>query len=94
MQTANSPKPRIAVTRGGDRPADRKRFMAAKHTPQNERPTNTNKIAAPGGVTAMRGGFALIPRKEALQKTFGKWGRVSRALLRNTLPTIGDCSKP
>jgi len=68
--------------------------MVAKHIPPKERPTDTNKIAAPGGVTAMRGGFALIPRKEALQKTFGKWGRVSRALLRNTLPTIGESSKP
>lgn len=41
---------------------DRKRFMAAKHIPKNERHTNTNQIAAPGGVTAMRGDFVLIPR--------------------------------
>jgi len=41
--------------------------MAAKHIPQNERRTDTNKIAAPGGVTAMRGDFVLIPREEALQ---------------------------
>jgi len=43
--------------REGDPPKERKRLIPAKHIPQNESPKYANQIAAPGGVTAMRGGL-------------------------------------